>query len=213
MCLAEGKAVNTISKVVTFTELMFVISSFSLAASSPSIHPSNCSSFKPLTIRLSTHLCTCSPIHHPSTPPPTHPSSQVGKLPPRSAPMHMSWSPSKTDSDKSCLAQPEPRPTPRLASVSPRCPSPCTPDQSSVCWQAGLPPRGAQGSEGAWNLWPPRGCENHSTPWPKCLQGDGGGGRGLLTAAGAAVSHVCSQPSLTHPDPRLTVPLPKPSMF
>lgn len=82
MCLAEGKALNTISKVVTFTELMFVISSFSLAASSPSIHPSNCSSFKPLTIRLSTHLCTCSPIHHPSAPPPTHPSSQVGKLPP-----------------------------------------------------------------------------------------------------------------------------------
>ena len=180
MCRAADGTVNKIEQVA-LVELRVDLASLSPAPVS-----------RVLPSRLSLSLSP--PIRAPTGPsvvhPPTsaHLSSQEGQLFLCFAPEFRSGVPFRDrGSEEPWQGQARaPHQAPGLASVT-LVPLPCTPAQSSVGWRAGLPPQGAGGSGGPWTPLPPRGCENHSTTWPKCprggwggMVGGGGGGGGLL---------------------------------
>ena len=181
MCRAADGTVNKIEQVA-LVELRVDLASLSPAPVS-----------RVLPSRLSLSLSP--PIRAPTGPsvvhPPTsaHLSSQEGQLFLCFAPEFRSGVPFRDrGSEEPWQGQARaPHQAPGLASVT-LVPLPCTPAQSSVGWRAGLPPQGAGGSGGPWTPLPPRGCENHSTIWPKCPRGGwwgmvgGGGGWGGLLA-------------------------------
>ena len=150
MCLSGGEAANTRGEVAAFLELVFGISSLSLAT--VYLHPSIQLFFPPAYASI--HPLMHPLVHRSSThPPPGTPAPQVGQL----------LSPFCTDFyELGPLQEPKvsvrspvwPRPETRAPpqpwpaiSGGHRCPlPPHTWAQSSGCWRAELLPRRADGS-------------------------------------------------------------------